>query len=83
MFFNFTFITAASGDGWSNVILETEEELNFAKNAMSFFPAHDKFLLGGSTNQSLPSCSGSIEFSNYLSVNSGKGQANLVVRVTV
>ena len=64
----------ALGDGWNNVILETEEELNFIINAMPFLPAyyHGKFLLGGSTNQRFPSCSGSIEFSNYLSDRSGR-----------
>ena len=63
----------ALGDGWNNLILQSEEELNFVKNAMSSFYSHyhGKFILGGSTNQNVGS-DGSIEFSNYLTDSSGE-----------
>ena len=68
------FYSLALGDGWNDVILETEDELNFIINAMPFFPAHyhGKFILGGSTNMRYPLCSsGGIRFSEYLPDSSG------------
>ena len=61
------------GIGWKNVLLETEDELEFIKSAMAFFYGHyhGKFLLGGSTNQNVTSQESGIDFSNYLTSDSG------------
>ena len=60
------------GYGWNNVILETEEELDFIKTAMAFFYAHyhGKYILGGSTN--ISQNNEIIGFSNYFPNSSGR-----------
>ena len=67
-FKEFYTISLGLDDGWNNVILNTENESMFIKAAMAFFNAHyhGRNLLGGSTNQN-----GGIEFSNYLTSDSG------------
>ena len=67
------------GDGWNNAILNSQEEWDFIKAAMAFFFAqyHDKYFLGGSTNENR--INRNIRFSHYLANYSGTMTLNTIM----
>ena len=64
------------GPGWKPAVLDTEDELNFVREAKRFFFAsyHSENLIGGSTNENVQSETGlePIAYSDYVRNQSGE-----------
>ena len=72
---------SAIGTGWMPAVLDTEEELNFVRQAKRFFFAsyHSRNLIGGSTNEYVQTETGlePIAFSDYIRNQSGEVTDNI------